>query len=100
MVNLSLDVGEQRAGPYPEEVGSQPLVPQFLLYQREPHKGFLRCTDASCRLKAYLVSSFPEEILMARSITMATGKVAFTVSFPVEVLIKSDPAIIATRLAL
>ena len=28
---------------------------------------------------------------MARSITIATGKVAFTVSFPVEVLIKSDP---------
>lgn len=28
---------------------------------------------------------------MARNITMATGKVAFTVSFPVEVLIKSDP---------
>lgn len=28
---------------------------------------------------------------MALSITIATGKVAFTVSFPVEVLIKSDP---------
>jgi hypothetical protein len=28
---------------------------------------------------------------MARSITTATEKVAFTVSFPVEVLIKSDP---------
>lgn len=28
---------------------------------------------------------------MARSMTIATGKVAFTVSFPVEVLIKSDP---------
>lgn len=52
--HLSLDVGEQRAGPYPEEVGSQPLVPQFLLYQREPCKGFLCRTDASCRLKAYL----------------------------------------------
>lgn len=28
---------------------------------------------------------------MARSITIATGKVALTVSFPVEVLIKSEP---------
>lgn len=28
---------------------------------------------------------------MARAITMATGKVAFTASFPVEVLIKSEP---------
>lgn len=29
---------------------------------------------------------------MARAITMATGKVAFTASFPVDVLIKSEPA--------
>ena len=32
--------------------------------------------------------------------TNATGKVALTASFPVDVLMKSDPAIMQTRLAL
>ena len=32
--------------------------------------------------------------------TNATGKVALTASFPVDVLTKSDPAIMQTRLAL
>ncbi len=36
---------------------------------------------------------------MARVITTPTGSVAFTGSFPVDVLMKSAPAIIATRLA-
>lgn len=42
-------------------------------------------------LKPTLFPVFQKKSLMARSITIATGKVAFTVSFPVEVLIKSDP---------
>ena len=33
---------------------------------------------------------------MARTITRLTGSVAFTASLPVEVLMKSEPAIIAT----
>ena len=37
---------------------------------------------------------------IARTITSDTGSVAFTASFPVDVLIKSAPAIIATQLAL
>lgn len=100
MVNLPLDVREQSTGTYTKEFWLQPLISKLLLYKREPSKGILCTADASCWFKAYLVSSFPEEILMARSITIATGKVAFTVSFPVEVLIKSDPAIIAIILAL
>ena len=36
---------------------------------------------------------------MARTITRPTGSVAFTASFPVDVLMKSAPAIMATRLA-
>ena len=37
---------------------------------------------------------------MARTMTRPTGRVALMVSFPVEVLMKSAPAIMATRLAL
>ena len=36
---------------------------------------------------------------MARAITSPTGSVALTLSFPVEVLMKSAPAIMHTRLA-
>lgn len=52
--HLPLDVCKQRAGPYPEELRRQPLVPQFLLHQRQPRKGLLCSADASGRLKAYL----------------------------------------------
>ena len=38
-------------------------------------------------------------VRIARIITRLTGSVAFTVSFPVEVLMKSAPAIMQTRLA-
>lgn len=52
--HLPLDVREQSAGTYSKEFWLQPLIPQLLLYEREPSKGVLRAADASCRLKAYL----------------------------------------------
>src|SRR6266404_2825516 len=57
----------------------------------------VRIPPAGLKPTAMPVSSAYSRI--ARVITTPTGNTAFTASFPVEVLMKSAPAIIATRLA-
>ena len=51
---LSLDVGEQRAGPESEEAAVQPVAAQLLLHQEEPDERLLRRADAARRLETHL----------------------------------------------
>src|SRR6185436_15985235 len=56
VLQLTLDVGQECAGAYSEEVWFEPLVAQFLLHEREPIEGLLCGADAPGGLEADFVS--------------------------------------------
>ena len=53
MLQLALDIGQQRAGPEAEQVGTQPAVAQFVLHQRQPVERIPCGPDAARRLEAH-----------------------------------------------
>jgi len=61
--------------------------------------GLLGSADSSRRFEAYGHSGFPGVFADTSCHTNPTGNVALVGSFPVEVLMKSAPAIMATKLA-
>src|SRR3982075_1423559 len=60
MLQLSLDVGEQRARPEAEEIGLQPAVAELVLHEVEILERVLGRTDPAGRLVAYGVARLLE----------------------------------------
>jgi len=54
VLKLALDVGQQRAGPQPEQARVQPVIAQLLFHQDHPVQGLLGRADAARRLEADL----------------------------------------------
>src|SRR5690606_39226239 len=53
VLELALDVGEQRAGAEAQQVGLEPTAPQLLLHEDEPGEGVLGGAQAAGRLEAH-----------------------------------------------
>src|SRR2546430_11676536 len=51
MLELTLDIGEQRGRAEPEQVVAQPAIAQLFLHQDEPVQGLLGLADAASRLE-------------------------------------------------
>ena len=73
VADLSFDIAQKTAGADAEQIRRQPVASKFLAHQH-----------------------LPTDRILGRHITSETGKVALTPSFPVDVLIQSLPACIAT----
>src|SRR5207244_9950013 len=52
MLELALDVREQRRRPEPEQIGSQPALAQLFLHEDEPVERLFRLADPARRLEA------------------------------------------------
>src|SRR5690242_12840464 len=50
VLELSLDIGQQRARAQPEQVGPEPAIAQLLLHQRQPLERLPRRADPAGRL--------------------------------------------------
>ena len=97
---LSLDVAQHAARAEPEQLrGRASLSPSssFMSVSQSSDWRAVRRPPAGLNPTAMPVRSWYSRI--ARVITRPTGSVALTGSLPVEVLMKSAPAIMATRLA-
>src|SRR5438034_10415748 len=51
MLELALDVGEQRRGTEPEQIGPQPALAQLFLHEDEPVERLFRLADPARRLE-------------------------------------------------
>src|SRR5712692_6535631 len=51
VLELALDVGEQRRGTEPEQIGAQPALAQLFLHQYEPVERLFRLADPARRLE-------------------------------------------------
>ena len=85
--------------PKRNRCGVEPGTAELFLHQREPLERLLRGADAACGFEADGHSRLLAYSRMARVMTKPTGSVALIASLPVEVLMKSAPAIMATMLA-
>jgi len=115
VIKLALDVIQKRGCSHAEQVGLSPFVAELILHQREPNQGILGASDAPsrleadfevCSLKIFTDCSNLKERLAGtspktaescgRTMQNPVSKVALTPSFPVDVLMKSAPAIMHT----
>ena len=97
---LALDVREHAAGAEAEQIGVEPGIAELFFHQGEPFERLLRGADTACGFEARQTFRFRWAYSrIARVMTKPTGNVAFVASFPVDVLMKSAPAIMATMLA-
>src|SRR5208337_4589558 len=99
MLQLPFDVTQQAAGSETKHFRPQPRRAKLLFDHRQPLDRLLRRADAARWLETHRHSGCCAYSRMARVITRPTGKVALVGSLPVEVLMKSAPAIMATTLA-
>ena len=95
---LHEQVIQQAGGADTEEPGIQPVIPRRLVDQHQVPDGVLGGADPAGRLDARPAGrSPPRQSRTASSMTSVTGSVAAGVTLPVEVLMKSAPASMASQ---
>src|SRR5439155_6526874 len=99
MLELTLDIGEQGRGAEPEQIGSQPALTELFFHQDEPVERLFRLADPAGGFEPDGVAGALVVVADLARHDHADGGVAFTDSLPVDVLMKSAPAIMATWLA-
>ena len=99
MFNLALDVPSIELAPKRKRSGCSQRLPISFLHQREPGEARLSRFRARRRLEADQMAGRFAVIAERADHGQTDWQVALTAPLPVEVLMKSAPAIIATQLA-